>query len=346
MRALIASYRLRFRRPFAIAHGTRDGTDSVFIRIDHNDLSGYGEATIPPYLGSTARSVVEDLTAWVGRAQRDEDPAMAIARLEELNGNTPARNALSMALIDLQCKRSYIPVYQYLKSYETGLPITLVTLGIGSTEDLHERIAELPSSGALKIKLGGERDDAVLRMLANIDARPLFLDANRSLRSVGQVVQLLEAAGPSNVIGLEQPFPEQEFAKFAELKSLGLVPVYGDESVQDITDLARWAEVLDGVNIKLMKCGGLDRARDMVAASRSAGLSVMLGSMSESSLGCTAMAHLASAADVVDLDGPWLLENDPFKGLGMDAAGRMILPGGSGIGADLIGDLAFEMIGA
>jgi L-alanine-DL-glutamate epimerase-like enolase superfamily enzyme len=131
---------------------------------------------------------------------------------------------------------------------------------------------------------------------------------------------------------MEQPFPKARPDLHAELKARTRVPVYADESVQDLGDLERTAMAFSGVNVKLMKCGGLDRAAVLVEAARSRGMKVMLGSMSESSLGCTAMAGLADRADVVDLDGPWLLANDPFKGLDIQE-GRLMVPAGPGLGA-------------
>jgi L-Ala-D/L-Glu epimerase len=145
----------------------------------------------------------------------------------------------------------------------------------------------------------------------------LLLDANQGWHSVDHALRILDLAGPERIIGLEQPFPVDRVDLQAELSRRTTVPVYADESVQGPEDLGRLAGIFQGVNIKLMKCGGLDIAIQMAMSAIQNGLKVMLGSMSEGSVGCGAMLHLAGLADVVDLDGPWLIANDPFEGVGL-----------------------------
>ncbi|MCB9169317.1 MAG: hypothetical protein H6594_03080 [Flavobacteriales bacterium] len=334
-----------FKRPFAIAHGTRYGTDAVFVRIEYLEVVGYGEVSLPPYMPATVTEVCRILAEWSRRYSGIEVPMDRMMHLDMLDAHPAARNVLSMALNDLLAKLENVPVNEYFK-LGVGDPATLVTLGIGPADDLPERLAELPVSKALKVKLGGPEDEEVLRTLAMRDPRSLFLDANQAFTDVGQAIRAVEAAGRERVLGLEQPFPPERYDLYKDLRARSSVRVFADESVQEQADLLRWLDVVDGVNIKLMKCGGLDRALDLARTVRGSGRSVMLGSMSESSLGCTAMAHLAGLAEIVDLDGPWLLKNDPFRGIGMDEQGNLILPQGCGIGAIMSQALEFVPIGA
>jgi L-Ala-D/L-Glu epimerase len=177
------------------------------------------------------------------------------------------------------------------------------------------------------------------------DHRPLLIDANQGWHSVDQAMDILEAVEMGRLAGIEQPFPKDRWDLHRELKSRIEAPLFGDESIQGIEELERAPEAFTGVNIKLMKCGGMDVAIGMSIRARELGLKVMFGSMSESSLGCAAMAQLQDHADVLDLDGPWLLANDPFTGLRM-GPGRMTVEDRFGCGVSLEAELDWHPVGA
>jgi L-alanine-DL-glutamate epimerase-like enolase superfamily enzyme len=210
----------------------------------------------------------------------------------------------------------------------------MITLGYSDTDDIPLKLKELPSSDLLKVKLGSSRDLETVDRLAELDGRDLVLDANQAWATLDQALRVIDRVGIQRIAGVEQPFPKDRWDLHAELSSLNKVCVIGDESIQDIEDLRRARGTFSGVNLKLMKCGGVDLAMAMLEEARRIGLTVMLGSMSESSLGCGAMACLAAHADLVDLDGPWLIKNDPFQGLGMEQ-GKLVVPEGPGFGIDL-----------
>jgi L-alanine-DL-glutamate epimerase-like enolase superfamily enzyme len=260
-------------------------------------------------------------------------------------GAPSARAALHMALADLYIKHNYLD-NQFFKSSRSNHSTTLMTVGLGALEELPGKVADTRQAKAIKVKLGGIEDQLVLDAIKTLDNRMLFLDANQGLNTVEEALERIGRAGPERVIGMEQPFPKDRSDLHAALKKATDVPVYADESIQDLAELEAGHGAFDGVNVKLMKCGGLDRAEAMVRRARALGMKVMLGSMSESSLGCTAMARLAELAEVVDLDGPWLLRNDPFSGLAMGPAGELILPQGPGLGCELLAPLAWTPFGA
>jgi L-alanine-DL-glutamate epimerase-like enolase superfamily enzyme len=205
-------------------------------------------------------------------------------------------------------------------------------LGQGDPSGYAERIAGLPAGfPVLKVKLGTGQDLEILEQVVEHDQRPLLLDANQGWQSVDQGLRCIAFLGEDRIMGIEQPFAKENWALHRELGQHTRVPVIGDESLATMADLERAPGFFGGVNIKLMKCGGLDRAWAMVQRARALGLKVMLGSMSETSLGCGAMLALAGAADLVDLDGPWLLRNDPFEGMVVQE-GRIKVEGRTGIG--------------
>jgi len=347
MQLALATYRLRFIHPFGTAHGLRDGTDAVFVRLMRAGNTGYGEATLPPYLPYDQVSVYFELNNYwnqVGACEKHTEGLPPEAdRL-----SPPARAALQMALMDLRAKEMGRSVESVLTG--CGEPVenalAMVTLGHSEVADIDRKLDDLPPTSVLKVKLGAANDAAVLRHLRQCKRR-FFLDANQGYTTVDQAIAAVDALGAERVVGMEQPFAKDRWDLHMVLREQMDVPVYADESVQGMAELERAAEAFDGVNLKLMKCGGLDVARTMAERAQELGLRVMLGSMSESSLGCGAMLALRSHATLLDLDGPWLLANDPFVGLRMEA-GRMALEGSSGIGVEVrpgIG-LEFTHIGA
>ena len=344
LRISYAPYRLLFKHPFETSHGVRDGTDSIFIRIEENGVAGYGEVTLPPYLEEKPDAVLQRLRAVAVRAPNSTAELMHLLDDHQLfgPGSMGCRNGLFLAALDALCKSCNKTVGQVLNICELKSSITLVTLGITPLGHLQNKLQELPLSGGLKLKVGHAGSKDMILAVKELDTRPIFLDANQGLSSVEQAMDLLESAG-GRLLGLEQPFPVNDGLNQSELQGGINACVYGDESIQDQFELEHALKMFNGVNIKLIKCGGLDRAKAMAVRAEELGMKVMLGSMSESSLGCTAMAHLAGQADIVDLDGPWLIKNDPFEGMDM-RNGKLIMPDEPGIGAVLKAELNFISI--
>ncbi|HMW96999.1 MAG TPA: enolase C-terminal domain-like protein [Flavobacteriales bacterium] len=335
-----APYRLLFKRPFATAHGLRNGTDALFIRAEEDGVVGHGEVTLPPYVKETIAGSIERLNALARKSF--PRPGQLLTQLDTLDEikNAPAfRAGVSTALIDLISNHRQWTVRKLIEVTGEEEPITLMTLGICPATEVAERLAELPRSGALKLKVGDPEGSSRLEQVIGLDDRRLLLDGNQGFKTMLDAADLARVAG-DRLIGFEQPFGTGTDTMNDWLAEEADVAVFADESIQDRADLGAKYAHFSGVNLKLMKCGGLDRAKAMADKARQLGMQVMLGSMSESSLGCSAMAQLASEADIVDLDGPWLIQNDPFKGIDM-LDGRLRLPDGPGMGAQLVGDLAF-----
>ena len=336
MKISTARHRLRFKRTFTTAHGTRDGTDAVFVRVEHQGHVGYGEATLPPYLVETAagvESLIQDI-----RLDGGVDEHGSNELLDEIERKTvdapAARNALTMAVLDLCARQAGRPLWAFLGlNQPPGQARAMVTLACADLTEIPGRLAELPDSSVLKVKLGTPQDLELLKRVKQLDARQLLLDANQGLKSLDEALAIVELAG-SRALAIEQPFAREELQLHGALQQRVDIPVIGDESVQDNADLDRAIGVFGGVNIKLMKCGGIRQAIALVEKASRNGMAVMLGSMSESTLGCLAMLHLAGHAQLLDLDGPWLVGNDPFGGMVM-RDGKLQSPLETGVGAGL-----------
>jgi L-Ala-D/L-Glu epimerase len=344
-----ARYRLLFRHPFGTAHGLRDGTDAVFLRLRSPYGVGYGETTLPPYVEEDQEGVIRelhntDIEAYITSLLKYKKKPFINDSLAHLPA---ARAALTTAIYDLEARSKGLSVKDFLipDLRPVGAMATAVTLGHTTVSDIHTKLKELPASRLLKVKLGGPEDIKTLEEVQDLDGRPLLLDANQGWKSLDEAIRTLEAVHPERLFGLEQPFQKHRWDLHAELQSSIAAPIFGDESIQGMGDLERAPDTFRGVNIKLMKCGGLDVAVQMAVRARQVGLKVMFGSMSESSLGCGAMAQIQGLADVLDLDGPWLIWNDPFEGLDMGLKG-MSFRNGTGIGVANHHELNWSTIGA
>ncbi|MBK9273439.1 MAG: hypothetical protein IPM49_02720 [Flavobacteriales bacterium] len=349
MKLDIRPYRLRFKRPFGTAHGLRDGTDSVLIRLSDGGPCGYGEATTPPYVSEDQASIIglfRSVDVQVIDASDLKSLARSIDQVLDSRTHPAARAGLHMAFMDLILRRKGIHASPRGPIGPHAPGKAIYTLGTSALDELDEKLNEANDAPVLKVKLNGTPDDPkVLRWLAQRSKRPLLLDANQGLTAVEQALGLVEAAGgPDRVVGLEQPFHKDDLDRHADLCRQTAVPVIADESVQGPEDLEARGWAFTGVNVKLMKCGGLDHAERMIACARERSMLVMLGSMSESSLGCAAMASLGGLADLCDLDGPWLIANDPFRGFGLVSGAYRSL-GPTGLGVEPIEGLFDTQIG-
>lgn len=342
LRLSYAPYRLLFKHPFETSHGVRDGTDSIFIRLEDDGVVGYGEVTLPPYLEEKPHQVIDRLRQFADGLL--ESTGALHGHLNDNNAwgkhQQGCRAGLHTALLDLLGNKQQLSVAQILNASQLNNPLTIVTIGITPVAEVESVLRELPKSDVLKVKMNGPGSIPMLQRVLQVDPRPVFLDANQGLLSLAEAEELAQAAG-ERLVAIEQPFKLNDSWLQLKFQEKTNTVVYGDESIQGLIDLEQAKGQFKGVNIKLMKCGGLDRAKAMADRAEELGMRVMLGSMSESSLGCTAMAHLAGQADLVDLDGPWLIKNDPFAGVGM-REGKLVMPDRSGIGAVLRTQLEFR----
>lgn len=342
LRITVCPYRLLFKRPFGTAHGLRDGTDALFIRVEDEGFHGHGEITLPPYLKETVPGVRSRIAAIARLGHWGTDELLALLDdLEPIRDSAPTRAGMHMALVDLIAKKKQRSLAEHLGVAGRETPVALFTIGICSVEDALDQLRELPCTHALKVKAGDQLAPRRISTLIESCNTIVLVDGNQGFQSVEDACKVLDAIPRDRLIGLEQPFSTRNDSWNRDLADISGAVVFADESAQGIQDLERIARDFEGVNIKLMKCGGLDHALQLAIRADQLKLRVMLGCMSESSLGCTAMAHLASEAQVMDLDGPWLLANDPWRGITFGPNGQYSMPTGAGIGVESQIELPF-----
>lgn len=319
---------LRLRHTFHIAHGASDTRRNVILRLG----DGWGEAAPVAYHGESAEGVVSTLQRWQDELERLDDPMAITWLMQRLDGSRAARAAVDIALHDALGKRLGASINRFLGLRQLPIPPTSFTIAITAPEELVARVQEAAAYPILKVKLGTDRDLAIVRTIhAAAPRATIRVDANAAW-SVDQALSLIPQLAELGVELVEQPLAVDDLDGFRILKRAQLpLPIIADESVKAPTDIVRLADGVDGVNIKLMKTGGIQGALAAIQTARSCGLKVMLGCMVETSLGATAAAHLAGLADWIDLDGPLLIGNDPFIGLRFEGA-TLTIPDEPGLG--------------
>lgn len=324
---------LRTRHPFIIARGGSSDYRTVWVTVtDGEGREGWGEAAPTKFYGETTETVLAALDVYASAMPGDPFDLEAAERRWEgmLRGNAAARVALSTALHDLAARRAGVPLHRLWGLDPAAAPRSTFTIGLDSAERMQAKVLEAAEYPILKVKLGTDRDVAILEALRAVTDREIRVDANCGW-TVKQAVAMLPVLAAHGVTVLEQPLAPADLDGLREVRRRAGIPVIADESCVVATDIPRLAGHVDGVNIKLAKCGSLREALRMVAVARAHHLQVMLGCMIESSIGITAAAHLAPLVDIVDLDGAALLANDPFVGATIHG-GQLALPTGPGLG--------------
>ncbi len=344
-------YSLELKEPFGTAHGTRTHTDGMIVAVHREGKTGYGEAFIPPYYAENQDSMAELFESidphellCAGELDKSIDFISYLAP-----GNEGAKTALDIALHDLFGKEAGVPVFELIADHDR-LPVpgakkgtgdndravqystpTSYTIGTGPVESMVRKAIAAQEFETLKIKLTGGNDIAIIEAIRKITDQRLFVDVNQGWSDAGKAIKTSQRLVELGVGLIEQPFPKGEAEKAGKLRNEIAVPVVADEEVQSLADIERVAEHYDGVNIKLTKAGGIREARRMMKAARIRGLKVLLGCMTESSIGISAAAQLAHMADWCDLDGNLLIKNDTCRGVSTKD-GRLEVTGAPGIG--------------
>ena len=332
---------VRTKHPFIIARGGSSDWKMVWIRItDRDGAAGWGEAAPSRFYGETAETVVaalDRLAPVLAEADAWSLEAIEAELARTLRFNAAARTGISAALHDLAGKRLGVPVWRMWGLDPAAAPRSSYTIGIaGDEETLRARVAEAAEYPILKVKLGSERDAEIIRTvrLAAPD-KVLRVDANAAW-TAKHALRMIELLLDYDVEFVEQPLPPHDLEGIRFVRERSPLPIIADESCLVAADIPKLAGVVDGINIKLSKCGGLREALRMIATARAHGLLVMAGCMVETSLGITAAAHFSPLLDYADLDGAALLADDPVTGATI-MGGRIHMPSGAGLGARLRG---------
>jgi L-alanine-DL-glutamate epimerase-like enolase superfamily enzyme len=329
------------KHPFVIARG--GATEHRLIRVcitDDDGVEGWGEAAPNRFYGETADTalaalerltpIVEACNPWA-----IEDVEADMNRALRFNGSV--KSAISAALHDLAGKKLGVPVYKLWGLDAAKAPLSSFTIAIAaSDEELIQRVEQAAEYPVLKIKLGTDHDTQIIRAVRKAAPdKVLRVDANAAW-TAKQAIAMVDVLAECGVEYLEQPLPPHDLDGLRFVRERSVLPVIADESCVVSADIPKLVGVVDGINIKLSKCGGLREALKMIATARSHGMSVMAGCMIETSLGITAAAHFAPLLDYADFDGAALLADDPYVGATI-ARGKIVIPDAPGLGVTRTG---------
>ncbi len=328
-------YPLQLRQQFTVAGCSRTVTPDVQVTLTAHGITGYGEASMPPYLGETTESVMQFLSR-VDLSQYD-DPMRIDEILEYVDhvapGCTPAKAAIDIALHDWVGRYLGQPLYHLWGLNPEATPWTTYTIGIDTPQVMQDKVRAVEGRfKRLKVKVGTEADRQNIEAIRQVTNLPLMVDANQGWKSREAALDHIMWLAGQGVIMVEQPLPKHNLDDLAWLTERSPIPIVADESVQRLDDVLRLKGAVHGINIKLMKCTGLREARQMITVARAAGMKVMIGCMTETSCAVSAAAQLSPLVDWADLDGHLLIANNPFAGGMTVVDGRITLPDTPGVG--------------
>ena len=327
-------YELQLRHVFTVSSYSRKTTPGVQVKIEYEGLTGYGEASMPPYLGQS----VETVTAFLRKVDltRFGDPFCLediLAYVDSLSpGDSAAKAAVDIALHDLVGKLLGAPWYRIWGLDPSKAPDTTFTIGIDTPEVVREKTRECADRfNILKVKVGLDNDKEMIRTIREITDLPIAVDANQGWKDRSKALDEIFWLKENGIVMVEQPMPKERLDDNAWITERSPLPIFADEAIQRLADIPSVKGAYHGINIKLMKCTGMREAWKMLNYARAEGMKVMVGCMTETSCAVSAAAQLSPAVDFADLDGNLLISNDLFDGMKVEA-GRIVLPDRPGIG--------------
>ena len=332
-------YELQLQHTFTVSSYSRNTTPGVQVEINYEGYTGYGEASMPPYLGQSVESVTEFLKKV--NLKQFADPFQLediLSYVDSLSpGDSAAKAAVDIALHDLVGKMLGAPWYKIWGYDPAKAPSTTFTIGIDTPEVVREKTLECADRfNILKVKVGLDTDKEMIETIRTVTDLPLAVDANQGWTDRFKALDMIYWLKEHGVVMVEQPMPVGRVDDQAWLNERSPLPLFADESIQRLVDVPDMKGLFSGINIKLMKCTGLREAHKMVNLARALNMRVMLGCMTETSCAVSAAAQLSPAVDFADLDGNLLISNDLFSGVTV-VDGKLTLPDLPGIGISRIG---------
>ena len=330
-------YELQLRHAFNLAKYSRTTTPDVQVQIELDGIVGYGEASMPPYLGESVESVCKFLSH-VDLSQFS-DPFRLEEILDYVDGIAPnnraAKASIDIALHDLLGKIMGQPWYKIWGLSPEKAPCTSFTIGIDKADVVRQKVLEAEPYKVLKVKMGLDNDKELVEIIRSMTDRPICVDANQGWSDKHKALEMIEWLYDKNCLVVEQPMPKEMLDETAWLREHSNLPIIADEAFQRLGDIKRFHGVYDGINIKLMKSTGLHEAYQMVTLARALDMKIMVGCMTETSCAVTAAAQISPLVDWADLDGNLLIANDRFDGIKI-VNGQVTIPDRPGIGVKLL----------
>ena len=334
MKLSFEPYELQLRHTFTVSSYSRKTTPDVQIKLEYEGFTGYGEASMPPYLGQSVESVCRFLS------QVDMEQFRDPFRLEEIlayvdslsPGDSAAKAAIDIALHDLVGKLMGQPWWRIWGLDPSKAPDTTFTIGIDTPEVVRQKTRECADRfNILKVKVGLDNDKEMIRTIREITDLPLAVDANQGWKDREQALDEIHWLKENGIVMVEQPMAKERVEDNAWITERSPLPIFADEAIQRLADIPSIKGAYHGINIKLMKCTGMREAWKMLNYARAEGMKVMVGCMTETSCAVSAAAQLSPAVDFADLDGNLLITNDLYKGMEV-IDGKITLSDRPGIG--------------
>ena len=318
--------------PFRISRGVQHTSSNVIVQVNHDEITGYGEASPYEYYGESPETVLACVALFAGNLGNDpfalEDIMEGLDKIIRLN--PAAKAAVEMALYDIVGKILNVPLYKLLGLNPAHAALTSFTLGLDSPITMAKKALLARDYPILKVKVGTRHDLDIIKAIRDVSPAVIRVDANAGW-TPKEAIKNINALAPYTIEFVEQPIPAHDLAGLKLIRDNVPIPIIADESCVTVEDIPRIADCVDGINIKLMKCGGIRHALKMIHVARAHNLLVMIGCMIESSLAITAAAHLTPLVDFADLDGHLLINDDPYAGVTV-VKGKLMLPDGPGLG--------------
>ena len=331
-------YELQLRHTFTVSSYSRKTTPDVQVKLEYEGFTGYGEASMPPYLGQSVESVCRFLSQVDMEQFRDpfrlED---ILAYVDSLSpGDSAAKAAIDIALHDLVGKLMGQPWWRIWGLDPSKAPDTTFTIGIDTPEVVRQKTRECADRfNILKVKVGLDNDKEMIRTIREVTDLPLAVDANQGWKDREQALDEIHWLKENGIVMVEQPMAKERVEDNAWITERSPLPIFADEAIQRLADIPSIKGAYHGINIKLMKCTGMREAWKMLNYARAEGMKVMVGCMTETSCAVSAAAQLSPAVDFADLDGNLLISNDLYKGMEV-VDGKITLSDGPGIGLTLL----------
>lgn len=327
---------LPLKHTFTIAHQSRDIQDTLIVKIEDKEIYGLGESTTNPFYGMTIENMgdcLEEIRPVVENGIWENPEQLWEIGRETFRENPFAQCALDMAAWDFFTKKKGIKLYEYLGLDPSRIPTTNFTIGIDSVEKMVSKMKEVDWP-IYKIKLGTDHDLEIVRELRKHTNSVFRIDANCAW-TAEQAIHNSEELAKLGIEFMEQPLGKDDLEGMREVYRYSKLPVMADESCILESDVIKCNGLFHGINIKLVKAGGITPGLRMIKEAKSLGMKTMVGCMTESSVGITAIPHIAALLDYVDMDGAMLLAKDPAKGVHITPE-KVTFPDGPGIGAKLL----------
>ena len=317
MKLTFRTYELQLIHTFTVASYSRNTTPVVLTEIEYNGLVGYGEASMPPYLGESQESVIKFLKKVdIGQFKdpfRLDDILSYVDSIDK--NNRAAKACIDIALHDLIGKIVNQPLYKLWGLNPAKAPMTSFTIGIDKPEVIRIKTKEASDFKVLKVKLGGGNDKEMINTIREITDVPLYVDVNQGWKDKNHALEMINWLKEKGIVFVEQPMPKTQIDDMAWLTEKSPLPTIADEAFQRLSDVAKFKGIYTGINIKLMKSTGLREAHKMITVAKALDMKVMIGCMTETSCAVSAAAQLSPLVDWADLDGNLLINNDLYAGI-------------------------------